>query len=223
MIAITGSGEFLPSILDVDKKLLNYLDDIPYVLTFSTAAGKESDERLSYWENLAIEHFKNLNVNHKHIDARNRNDLNIDSVIEEMKKSNFVFFSGGSPNHLYDAINYSKFSDELQNIENRGIIAGCSAGAMIMGEKMIKGVGLNYLPKTIVIPHYGESFYSWISNTVKVLNRGKYKLLCLEKDTYFIKNGEQLSVLGKQNIHIIYKKEHHTFSDGDTISVSLLQ
>ena len=223
MIAITGSGEFLPSILDVDKKLLNYLDDIPYVLTFSTAAGKESDERLSYWENLAIEHFKNLNVNHKHIDARNRNDLNIDSVIEEMKKSNFVFFSGGSPNHLYDAINYSKFSDELQNIENRGIIAGCSAGAMIMGEKMIKGVGLNYLPKTIVIPHYGESFYSWISNTVKVLNRGKYKLLCLEKDTYFIKNGEQLSVLGKQNIHIIYKKEHHTFSYGDTIDVSLLQ
>ena len=202
MIAITGSGEFLPSILDVDKKLLNYLDDIPYVLTFSTAAGKESDERLSYWENLAIEHFKNLNVNHKHIDARNRNDLNMDSVIEEMKKSNFVFFSGGSPNHLYDAINDSKFSDELQNIENRGIIAGCSAGAMIMGEKMIKGVGLNYLPKTIVIPHYGESFYSWISNTVKVLNRGKYKLLCLEKDTYFIKDGDQLSVLGLSLIHI---------------------
>ena len=27
MIAITGSGEFLPSILDVDKKLLNYLDE----------------------------------------------------------------------------------------------------------------------------------------------------------------------------------------------------
>ena len=223
MIAITGSGEFLPSILDVDKKLLNYLDDIPYVLTFSTAAGKETDERLSYWESLAIEHFKNLNVNHKHIDARNRNDLNNDSVIEEMKKSNFVFFSGGSPNHLYDSINNSKFSDELLKIEKRGIIAGCSAGAMIMGEKMIKGVGLNYLPNTIVIPHYGESFYSWISNTVKVLNRGKYKLLCLEKDTYFIKDDVQLSVLGKQNVHIIFKKEHHTFSDGDTIDVSLLQ
>ncbi len=223
MIAITGSGEFLPSILEVDKKLLNYLDDVPYVLTFSTAAGKESDERLSYWESLAIQHFKNLNLNHKHIDARNRDDLNKDSVIEDMKKSNFVFFSGGSPNHLYDSIVDSDFSVELQNIENRGIIAGCSAGAMIMGEKMIKGVGLSYLPKTIVIPHYGENFYSWISNTVKVLNRGKFKLLCLEKDTYFIKDGDQLSVLGKQNVHIIYKKEHHTFSDGDTIDITLLQ
>ena len=164
-----------------------------------------------------------MNLNHKHIDARNRDDLNKDSVIEDMKKSNFVFFSGGSPNHLYNSIVDSDFSVELQNIENRGIIAGCSAGAMIMGEKMIKGVGLSYLPKTIVIPHYGENFYSWISNTVKVLNRGKYKLLCLEKDTYFIKDGDQLSVLGKQNVHIIYKKEHHTFSDGDTIDITLLQ
>ena len=84
-----------------------------------------------------------------------------------------------------------------------------------MGEKMIKGVGLNYLENTIVIPHYGESFYSWISNTIKLLNRGKYKLLCLEKDTYFIKDRDQLSVLGKQKVHIIYKKDHHTFSDGD--------
>ncbi len=223
MIAITGSGEFLPSILDVDKKLLNYLNDIPKVLTLSTAAGKESDKRLSYWENLAIVHFKNLNVNHKHIDARNREDLNHYSVIEEIRKSNFVYFSGGSPNHLYDSIHDSDFSNELHDLEKRGIIAGCSAGAMIMGEKMIKGVGLNYLPNTIVIPHYGESFYSWISNTVKVLNRGNYKLLCLEKDTYFIKDGYQLNVLGKQNVHIIYKKEHHTFSDGDTIDVSLLQ
>ena len=152
MIAITGSGEFLPSILDVDRRLLNYLDDIPYILTFSTAAGKESNERLLYWENLAIEHFKNLNVSHKHIDARNREDLNQHSVIEEMKKSNFVFFSGGSPNHLYDSIHDSDFSSELHDVDKRGIIAGCSAGAMIMGEKMIKGVGLNYLPNTIVIP-----------------------------------------------------------------------
>ena len=116
----------------------------------------------------------------------------------------------------------SEFSDELNNVEQRGIIAGCSAGAMIMGDKMIKGTGLNYLPQTIVIPHYGESFYSWISNTVKVLNRGKYKLLCLEKDTYFIKDKNEYRVLGKQQVHIIFKKDHYTFSDGDIIDPSLL-
>ena len=39
---------------------------------------------------------------------------------------------------------------------NGGIIAGCSAGAMIMGEKMIKGYGFNLINNVIVIPHYGE-------------------------------------------------------------------
>ena len=223
MIAITGSGEFLSSMIDVDLQLLSYLNDEPYVLSFSTAAGKESDDRLSYWENLAQVHFAKLGVEHKHIDARNKSDLNKNCVLEELKKANFVYFSGGSPTHLYDSIHDSLFFEELINVERRGIVAGCSAGAMIMGEKMIKGIGLNYLPNTIVIPHYGESFYSWISNTVKMLNRGKYKLLCLEKDTYFIKDGEELRVLGKQNVHIIYKKEHHTFTNGDTINPSLLK
>ena len=222
MIAITGSGEFLPSILDVDKKLLSYIKETPKALTFSTAAGKESDERLLYWQNLAVDHFSTLGVEHKHFDARNRDDLNQDTVLDEMKNTNFIFFSGGSPTHLFDSIHDSKFSQELKNVENRGIIAGCSAGAMIMGEKMIKGTGLNYIANTIVIPHYGESFYSWISNTVKVLNRGKYKLLCLEKDTYFIKDKNEFRVLGKQQVHIIFKKEHYTFSDGDKIDPILL-
>ena len=101
----------------------------------STAAGKESDARLSYWENLAIDHFKNLNVRHTHIDARNREDLNQDYVLEEMKQSNFVFFSGGSPNHLYDSIHDSDFSTELHHLEKRGIIAGCSAGARLWERK----------------------------------------------------------------------------------------
>ena len=101
MIAITGSGEFLPSILDVDKKLLSYIKETPKALTFSTAAGKESDERLLYWQNLAIDHFSTLGVKHKHFDARNRDDLNQDIVLDEMKNANFIFFSGGSPTHLF--------------------------------------------------------------------------------------------------------------------------
>ena len=47
MIAITGSGEFLPGIKNADKSLFNTIDN-PYVLSFSTAAGKESIERQEF-------------------------------------------------------------------------------------------------------------------------------------------------------------------------------
>tara|TARA_X000000368_G_scaffold413852_1_gene402615 strand:- start:933 stop:1676 length:744 start_codon:yes stop_codon:yes gene_type:complete len=222
MIAITGSGEFLPTIKYVDNVLLSYINN-PYVLTFSTAAGKESEEKQEYWENLANTHFKSLNVRHKHIKARNKEEIINNDVLYEISKSNFVYFSGGNPQHLFNSINNNKFINELLRIKKEGILAGCSAGSMIMGERMIKGKGLNFIKNSIIIPHYGESYYSWITNTIKILNKGKYKLICLEKDTYFVMNESEIKIIGKNNIHIIYKKDHQTFSDGDTLDLSILE
>ena len=222
MIAVTGSGEFLPSIKNVDNVLLSYIKD-PYVLTFSTAAGKENKERQEYWENLANIHFSTLNVRHKHIKARNKEEIKNNDVLYEISKSNFVYFSGGNPQHLFNSINNKKFINELLRIKKEGILAGCSAGSMIMGERMIKGKGLNFIKNSIIIPHYGESYYSWITNTIKILNKGKYKLICLEKDTYFVMDESEIKIIGKNNIHIIYKKDHQTFSDGDTLDLSILE
>ena len=81
----------------------------------------------------------------------------------------------------------------------------------------------SFIKNSIIIPHYGESYYSWITNTIKILNKGKYKLICLEKDTYFVMNESEIKIIGKNNIHIIYKKDHQTFSDGDTLELSILE
>jgi len=222
MIAITGSGEFLPGIKDADMSLISNIDN-PYVLSFATAAGKESIERQDYWKHLAINHFKSIGVPHKHIDAKNKDEIGDELVINEMSKANFVYFSGGNPLHLINSIKVKEFMDELLRIKEIGVLAGCSAGAMIMGEKMIKGTGLKFIKNSIIIPHYGESNYSWISNTVKVLNKGKYKLICLEKDTYFIMSESNIKIIGSNNIHIIYKKVHRTYSDGDILDLSILE
>ena len=222
MIAITGSGEFLPGIKNADMSLISNIDN-PYVLSFGTAAGKESIERQKYWKNLATKHFKSLGVRHKHFEANNKNEIDAKHVINEMSQANIVYFSGGNPQHLINSISADNFMNELKRIKKIGILAGCSAGAMIMGEKMIKGTGLNFIKNSIIIPHYGESYYSWISNTVKLLNKGKYKLICLEKETYFTITESNIKIIGNNNIHIIYKNEHTTYSDGDIVDLSILE
>lgn len=223
MIAITGSGEYLEPIRKYDQFLLNKLNEKPKVVTFPTAAGLESEERLKYWENLATNHFKSLSVDHINFNARNRNDLNSKEVLDAVSNANFIYFSGGNPSHLYSSIKDSLFENEMKSLLNRkGILAGCSAGAMIFANKMIKGSGLGYINNSIVIPHYGESFYSWISSTVKLLNRGKYKLICLEKNTYFCINDENIEIVGENNIHIIYKDSHQTFSNGEILNLNIL-
>ena len=55
-------------------RLLNKLKNEPYVLSFPTAAGLESKERIKYWLGLADEHFQKLGVQHKSIKALNVND-----------------------------------------------------------------------------------------------------------------------------------------------------
>ena len=223
MIAITGSGEYLEPIRKYDQFLLSKLNEKPKVVTFPTAAGLESEERLKYWENLATNHFKSLSVDHINFNARNRNDLNSKEVLDAVSNANFLYFSGGNPSHLYSSIKDSLFENEMKSLLNRkGILAGCSAGAMIFANKMIKGSGLGYINNSIVIPHYGESFYSWISSTVKLLNRGKYKLICLEKNTYFCINDENIEIVGENNIHIIYKDSHQTFSNGGILNLNIL-
>ena len=70
MIAITGAGEYLDTIRPYDKVLLDKLENEPYVLSFPTAAGLESEERINYWLSLADEHFEKLEYNtnqYKHL------------------------------------------------------------------------------------------------------------------------------------------------------------
>jgi len=223
MIAITGSGEYLEPIKKYDQILLSKLPEKPKVVSFPTAAGLESEDRLKYWENLAINHFKSISVDHVNFNARNIQDLNSKEVLDAVTDSNFIYFSGGNPSHLYSSIKNTKFETALKDLLKRdGILAGCSAGAMIFAEKMIKGKGLNYIKNSIVIPHYGESFYSWINNTVKLLNRGKYKLICLEKNTYFCIDNENIEIIGENNIHIIYQDLHQTFSNGEILNLNIL-
>ena len=128
MIAITGAGEYLDIIRPYDEILLNKLNDDPYVLCFPTAAGLESKERIQYWLDLGDEHFTKLNVNHKSIRALNVDDYNKPETLAEIEKANFIYFSGGNPNHLYDTLSSSLAWEKLLNIHNNGgILAGCSA------------------------------------------------------------------------------------------------
>ena len=223
LIAITGSGEYLPGISPADSQLLEKLSSKPNILSFPTAAGKESSSRIDYWCDLAETHFSQFNANHQNIRALKHNDFFDEELLDTVRKANFIYFSGGNPTYLYDTIKNTPFFNEIVKIHNNGgILAGCSAGAMIMGEKMIKGYGFNFVNNVVVIPHYGESFYSWVTNTVKLLNRGSYKLLCLEKDTYFTINDDQIEIIGSNNVHIIFKDKHDTYKHGDILDKSEL-
>jgi hypothetical protein len=55
MLALVGSGEYLPPIEPVDRQLINRLPAPVRVVCLPTAVGTEGDERIDYWSRLGVD------------------------------------------------------------------------------------------------------------------------------------------------------------------------
>ncbi|NPV76408.1 MAG: type 1 glutamine amidotransferase-like domain-containing protein [Anaerolineae bacterium] len=164
-LALVGSGEYLPDMEAVDRRLLGRLAQPARVICLPTAAGTEGDERIQYWSNLGIAHFTRLGVSSvealRVIDHASANDANLANRILE---SNFVYLSGGKPDYLCECLEGSAVWEALCSVlEKGGVLAGCSAGAMIFGSRVPRlkfpwrtRPAFNFLPNTFIIPHFNE-------------------------------------------------------------------
>ena len=84
MLALVGSGEYLPAMEPIDRELISRLQESPRVVCLPTAAGKEGPERIAYWLRLGVEHFTRLEAKVEAlpvIDRESANDRNLAKVI----------------------------------------------------------------------------------------------------------------------------------------------
>jgi len=90
-----------------------------------------------------------------------RNDAEEPRFADELREARFIYLAGGSPLHLRVTLKDSLVFDALREAWHRGaLIAGSSAGAMVLTDPMIdpRGgaftVGLGLLHDVAVLPHY---------------------------------------------------------------------
>lgn len=164
-LALAGSGEYLPAMQDVDRFLLQKLREPARVVTLATAAGTEGEDRLLYWNNLGEQHFSNLGVQSvQALPVVDRQSAEDQDLAEAIRKANFVYLSGGKPGYLFQTLAGSRvWAAILEILQSGGVVAGCSAGAMIFGEffpgfrqpwKMQDGFG--FIKNSYIVPHFDE-------------------------------------------------------------------
>ena len=111
LIALVGSGEYLPVMNDVDRYLLDSLNLTgrkPRVVCLPTAAGQEGDGSIDRWSNMGVAHFQGLGaeVNAlRIIDREFADDPQWESFLEN---ADLIYFSGGDPGYLYQTMNGSR-------------------------------------------------------------------------------------------------------------------
>ena len=209
MLALVGSGEYLPAIEPVDRYLISLLREPPRVVCLPTAAGKEGPERIAYWSRLGVDHFTRLGVRVESLPVIDRESANDAHLAEAITAANFIYLSGGKPDYLYDSLQGSLVWKAIQSVlTDGGLLAGCSAGAMILGEKFYGFPGLNpgfnFLPGVTVLPHYDEIPESMIK-PVRLLTGNNLTMLGIDGKTALVQCGEQYEVVGSGGI-IVWNK-----------------
>lgn len=206
MYALVGSGEYLPDMEPVDRELIGRLGGSARVVCLPTAAGTEGPERIHYWSNLGVAHFTRLGAQVEAVEIIDRATANDPAMAEKITAATFVYLSGGKPDYLYRTLQGSAAWVAIQSVLARGgVLAGCSAGAMVLAEKFYGFPGLhsgfNFLPKTTIIPHFDEINPS-IIHSVRLLTGNDLTLIGVEGYTALVIDGDRYEVLGSGGVTV---------------------
>jgi len=221
-IALVGSGEYLPIAQVLETELLRLGISKGKSNTFiqiPTAAGKEGDDRLDFWRERGADQAARIGCEVKYLPVLTRDDAHNANWIEEINSAGLIYFSGGDPVHLAEIFANTPMWEAILSAWKQGAsLAGCSAGAMAFGGKIIGirrshiSAGLNLLPDIEVIPHY-DKFLGWLPDRVTAAvmrNDADTALLGIDENTALVLT-DRWRKYGSGSVHVL--RGEFEFSD----------
>jgi cyanophycinase len=231
-LALVGSGEYLVQMQEIESELLkigmskgksNTYIQIP------TGAGQESADRIEFWRERGAAQAKRLGAEVAFLPILNREDAFNEKYISQVSNAGLIYFSGGDPGYITDVFNQTPLWEKIKNEFNSGAsLAGCSAGAMAFGSKIV-GIrkshvqsGLGLIPNIEIIPHY-DKFLGWVPDRIASIalrsDEGSY-LIGLDEDTALVLT-DKWRVQGRAKVHVLKGLGHspQTFTSGNEIEL----
>jgi cyanophycinase len=168
-LALVGAGEFLETMNVVDRQLLDRAGG-PNVVILPTASAPDGAGVPERWIRMGVDHFAQLGARPIGVLALDRAACDDPANADVVRNANLIYFSGGKPDYLHNAlVNTKVWAAVLAVLAQGGVVAGCSAGAMIMGG-YVPDFSLRFgvpfitrwqaafalVPEAIVVPHYNE-------------------------------------------------------------------
>ncbi|MEK6207428.1 MAG: Type 1 glutamine amidotransferase-like domain-containing protein [Chloroflexota bacterium] len=213
-LILVGSGEFTPAMDELDAEILDGLaKPRPRVAIVPTASGLEDTP--ASWAEFGKTHFSALGAEVVPVMVLRRDDARERRWIDALQDVDWVYFSGGRPQHAINVLAGTPFWDEVVRRHRSGAaLAGASAGAMMLGEKsyapddfdaagLPQSVsirdGLGVLGGHFVIPHFDllaqfppERIQAWI----KAWPVG-FRGLGIDEDTAVVEGADGWTVRGR--------------------------
>jgi cyanophycinase len=231
-VALVGAGEFLPAMADVDAGLLASTGVTrPRVAVLPTASYPDGEDVFDRWASMGVAHFAALGAEVEPVLVRDRAGADDPAAAQAIGEADLVYLSGGKPDYLRHALEGSAVGAALRAAHERGaVLAGCSAGAMILAGHAFEfrmrllpwplrwGPGLGFAPGISVVPHYDawpEPFSALIALQAP---RGSV-VLGIDEETAVIGRDGAWQVHGASRVTVWRGRHRERFRAGETFRI----
>jgi len=212
-IALVGSGEYLPPMADLEAQLL--ADAVGrgrprHYLQLATAAGEEGEKSLAYWRDLGAAQGERIGVATSFLPVFTREHANDPAFAARVQEAGLLYLSGGNPRYLAETLVGSLVGTAIvEHVRGGGALAGCSAGAMVLGTTVpsfrfgsgTPVAGFNLLQGLQVIPHFNRLF----ELALKGAPASTTHLLGIENLTALVRwsGATEWRVVGEGAVHVL--------------------
>ncbi len=229
-LALVGSGEYLPSMLDIERDLIDGRP--PRYVQIPTAAAAEGADRLAYWVDLGRKQAQRLGVEAVPLVVTDRAQADDPEIAAQVAGAGLIYLSGGNPVLLADTLRDTALWRAIVAAWEQGAaLAGCSAGAMVMADHVPDlrhptrdgRPGLGLLPALRVIPHF-DRMLGWIPD---LLTRPFLRatpgvmLVGVDEETALVGGPDVFTVRGRQSAWILGEGKRQRVAAGETLRLPL--
>jgi cyanophycinase len=231
-MALLGSGEFEPWAEEGERLVMSAADGDGSVAILPLASAPEG-ETYGEWAHKGLVHFGELGIPARVIEVKERGDALRPELVGQLERASLIFFSGGNPAFLADAVAGTPLGAALLDALDRGAgLAGCSAGACLFGEAAPESVtdrieeelwvrGLRLLPGVWVVPHWdalGENVREYFLEHIPASGVA----LGIDENTMLVRAAGRWSVHGEGTVFIRASGEQRRLSAGDAVSLDAI-
>jgi len=225
-IALVGSGEYLPSMLDIERALI--AGRSPRYVQLATAAAPEGEQSLDRWHTLGRAQAERLGVEQVVIDVRTREDADREDLADLIVDAGLIYFSGGNPAFLAETLRETLVWAAILAAHQKGAaLAGCSAGAMALtswAPRMRDLLGdpppaLDLLPHLRVIPHF-DRMAAWLPDTMRnafMRHPPDVTLVGIDEETALVGGPHEWVVQGRQSVWVLGEGKRVECKSGNTL------
>ena len=220
LTALVGAGEFLPTMDEVDRRLLAETNGRPArVVCIPAAAGQEGEASVERWSQMGVAHFRRLGAEAASARITDRVSADDPQWAALIGAADLIYFSGGDPLYLYRTLAGTRAWAAVEAAWARGaVFAGCSAGAMILGavvpdvtdEALSLHPAFNKLLNCLILPHFDrlESFRPGATAFIRSrLADGQYALGIDEHTALVGRIGGEWEVMGAGGVSVLTRGE----------------